>query len=180
MPEHADDRVLLITGASSGIGAETARAACASGWRVVLAARSEDKLEALAEELGSDRATAIRCDVTDFAELEAAVAAAGERFGRLDAVLANAGFGASRGFLEESVEHWRAMVETNVLGALTVLRPVAEAMKAGTGGSVVFIGSQSMFKPALPQAGYAASKAALLTSMYYLADELGALLPPAQ
>ncbi len=55
-----------------------------------------------------------------------------------------------------------------------MLRPVATAMKAGGGGSVVLIGSQSMFQPALPQSGYAASKGALLSAMYYLADELGA------
>ena len=64
--------------------------------------------------------------------------------------------------------------ETNVLGVLTVLRPVATAMKESGGGAVVLIGSQSMFKPSLPQAGYAASKGALLSTMYYLADELGA------
>jgi NAD(P)-dependent dehydrogenase (short-subunit alcohol dehydrogenase family) len=71
-------------------------------------------------------------------------------------------------------EAWRKAFETNVLGALTVLRPVATAMKTGGGGSVVLVGSQSMFKPALPQSGYAASKGALLSAMYYLADELGA------
>ena len=60
-----------------------------------------------------------------------------------------------------------------MLGALTVLRPAAKAMKAAGGGGVVFIGSQSMFKPSLPQAGYAATKNALLTTMYYLVDELG-------
>jgi NAD(P)-dependent dehydrogenase (short-subunit alcohol dehydrogenase family) len=71
-------------------------------------------------------------------------------------------------------EAWRKAFETNVIGALTVIRPVATAMKAGGGGSIVLIGSQSMFQPALPQSGYAASKGALLSTMYYLADELGA------
>lgn len=116
-----EGRVLLITGASTGIGAATARAAVAAGWRVALAARSEDKLAALAGELGSDRAIAVRCDVTDFADQQAAVAAAVERFGRLDAAFANAGFGAARGFDAETPEHWRDMVLTNVLGpALTI------------------------------------------------------------
>jgi NAD(P)-dependent dehydrogenase (short-subunit alcohol dehydrogenase family) len=70
-------------------------------------------------------------------------------------------------------ENWRKAFDTNVIGALTLLRPVAAAMKAGGGGSVVLIGSQSMFQPQMPQAGYAASKSALLTAMYYLTDELG-------
>ena len=66
-PAIPSDRVLLITGASSGIGAATARHASAAGWRVVLAARSRARLEALAEELGGpDRALAVRCDVTDW------------------------------------------------------------------------------------------------------------------
>ncbi len=78
------------------------------------------------------------------------------------------------GLYDLRFEAWRKAFETNVLGALTVLRPVATAMKAGGGGSVVLIGSQSMFQPALPQSGYAASKGALLSAMYYLADELGA------
>ena len=77
------------------------------------------------------------------------------------------------GLYDLKFEAWRKAFETNVLGALTVIRPVAEAMKAGGGGSVVLIGSQSMFQPALPQSGYAASKSALLTAMYYLVEELG-------
>ncbi len=77
------------------------------------------------------------------------------------------------GLYDLKFDDWRKAFDTNVLGALTVLRPVAKAMKEGGGGSVVLIGSQSMFKPAMPQSGYAASKGALLTAMYYLADELG-------
>ena len=77
------------------------------------------------------------------------------------------------GLYDIRFEAWRKAFDTNVIGALTVIRPVAEAMKAGGGGSVVLIGSQSMFQPALPQSGYAASKGALLSAMYYLVDELG-------
>src|SRR5437870_3907165 len=87
------DRVLLITGASSGIGAASARAASAAGWRVVLAARSQERLEALAEELGgAGRALPVQCDVTDWDAQQRVVAAALEAFGRIDAVFANAGF----------------------------------------------------------------------------------------
>ena len=97
------DPVFLITGASSGIGAATARAAAQAGYRLVLAARSVDQLRELADELGGDeRALAVTCDVTEWADQEAMVGAALERFGRLDVAFANAGFGAKRGFLAES------------------------------------------------------------------------------
>src|SRR5918998_6491643 len=100
----ADGRVLLITGASTGIGAATARQAVAAGWKVALAARSEDKLAELAAELGEDNALARRCDVAEWDDQEALAAATVDRFGRIDAVFANAGFGAARGFLEEDPE----------------------------------------------------------------------------
>jgi NADP-dependent 3-hydroxy acid dehydrogenase YdfG len=136
-----DDPVFLITGASSGIGAATARQAAAAGYRLVLGARSLDKLEALAEELGgSERAVAVRCDVTEWAENEALVAAATSRFGRLDVAFANAGFGARRGWLEETPEHWRSMVLTNVLGAAYTVRAAIPALKASR-GHVLITGS---------------------------------------
>jgi NADP-dependent 3-hydroxy acid dehydrogenase YdfG len=105
--------VLLITGASSGIGAATARMA-ADRYRLVLAARRRESPEALAAELGGDEeAIAVVCDVTEWDQVEGLAARALEEFGRIDAVFANAGFGATRGFLEESPEHWRSMVLTN-------------------------------------------------------------------
>jgi NADP-dependent 3-hydroxy acid dehydrogenase YdfG len=119
----SEDPVLVITGASSGIGAATAGRAVEFGYRVVLAARSVDRLEALAEELGGpDRALALRCDVTSWEDQQALVAGALEEFGRMDAYFANAGFGAKRGFLEESVEHWKSMIDTNVFGAALSIR----------------------------------------------------------
>src|SRR4051794_41608591 len=113
----ADEPVLLVTGASTGIGAQTARRAAEAGYRLVLGARSEDALEKLAAELGGDeKAIAKRCDVTEWPEVEALAQAALDSYGRIDAVFANAGFGATRGFLEESPEQWRSMVLTNILG----------------------------------------------------------------
>src|ERR1700681_2549109 len=91
---NPSDRVLLITGASSGIGAATARQASAEGWRLVLAARSRERLEALAEELGGpDRALAVRCDVTDWDAQQRMAQAALAGFPPMGAVLATTGLG---------------------------------------------------------------------------------------
>ena len=130
----ADDPVFLITGASSGIGAATARRAAEDGYRLVLAARSTDKLESLAEELGgNERAIAVTCDVADFAQQEAMVQAALDAFGRLDVAFANAGFGAARGFAKETPEHWRDMVLTNVLGCAFTIRATVASLKESKG-----------------------------------------------
>jgi NADP-dependent 3-hydroxy acid dehydrogenase YdfG len=147
----------LITGASSGIGAATARAA-AGRYRLVLAARRLEPLEELAAELGGeDRALAIRCDVTEWDQVEAMAAAAIEHFGRIDAVFANAGFGATRGFLEESVEHWRSMVLTNVYGvALTIRATLPHLLERGDGHFLVT--SSVAGRRALPGSLYSATK----------------------
>jgi NADP-dependent 3-hydroxy acid dehydrogenase YdfG len=151
------DPVFLITGASSGIGAATARAAGAAGYRVVLAARSVDRLEALAAELGGpERAVAVRCDVTEWEDNEAATAAAVDRFGRLDVAFANAGFGAKRGWLEETPELWKAMVLTNVLGAAYTVRAAIPALKASR-GHVLLTGSVAG-RRAVPGSLYSATK----------------------
>jgi NADP-dependent 3-hydroxy acid dehydrogenase YdfG len=155
--DGANDPVLLITGASSGIGAATARAA-AGRYRLVLAARRLEELEALAEELGGEeRALAVRCDVTEWDQVEALAAAALERFGRIDAVFANAGFGATRGFLEESVEHWRSMVLTNVYGAaLTIRATLPHLLERGEGHFLIT--SSVAGRQALPGSFYSATK----------------------
>ncbi|HET7485795.1 MAG TPA: SDR family oxidoreductase [Solirubrobacterales bacterium] len=151
------DPVLLITGASSGIRAATARAA-AGKYRLVLAARRLEPLEELVEELGGEeRALAVRCDVSEWDEVEAMVAAGIERFGRIDAVFANAGFGATRGFLEESPEHWRSMVLTNVYGlALTIRATLPHLLERGDGH--VLVTSSVAGRRALPGSLYSATK----------------------
>jgi NADP-dependent 3-hydroxy acid dehydrogenase YdfG len=153
-----DDPVLLITGASSGIGAATAREASEAGYRLVLAARRLDALDALAAALGgAERAIAVGCDVTEWDEVEAMAAAALERFGRIDAVFANAGFGATRGFLEESPEHWRSMILTNVYGvALTIRATLPHLLERGDGHFLVT--SSVAGRRALPGSLYSATK----------------------
>ncbi len=133
VPDNGD-RVFLITGASSGIGAATARRAAEAGYRLVLGARSADRLADLADELGgSDRALAVSCDVTEWDQQVAMVDEALERFGRVDVAFANAGFGATRGFLNESPEQWRSMVLTNVYGAALTIRATLPALVHGQG-----------------------------------------------
>ena len=153
----SSDPVLLITGASSGIGAATARAA-AGTHRLVLAARRLEPLQELVEELGGEeRALAARCDVTEWDQVEAMTAAAIEGFGRIDAVFANAGFGATRGFLEESVEHWRSMVLTNVYGAaLTIRATLPHLLERGDGHFLIT--SSVAGRRALPGSLYSATK----------------------
>ncbi len=151
------DPVFLITGASSGIGAATARAAAEAGYRLALAARSVDKLAALAADLGGEeRALAIKCDVTEWADQEAMVAEVLERFGQLDVAFANAGFGAKRGFLSETPEYWRSMVLTNVYGAALTIRATVEALTASQ-GHLLLTGSVAG-RRALPGSLYSATK----------------------
>jgi NADP-dependent 3-hydroxy acid dehydrogenase YdfG len=137
-----DSPVLVITGASSGIGAATARRAVEFDYRVVLASRSTEKLEAIAEELGGDEhAIAVACDVTSWDDQQRLIATALERFGRVDAFFANAGFGAKRGFLEESVEHWESMVLTNVLGPALSIRACLPHFRERDSGHVLLTSS---------------------------------------
>jgi NADP-dependent 3-hydroxy acid dehydrogenase YdfG len=135
------DKVLLITGASTGIGAATARAAAASGWRLALFARSADKLDALVAEIGEDRALALPGDVTALADLTDAVAKTVARFGRLDACFANAGRGLdSAGVENGDPEEWRAMLDINVTGLLLTVKAAFPELQK-TQGQVVLTGS---------------------------------------
>jgi NADP-dependent 3-hydroxy acid dehydrogenase YdfG len=168
----AEERVLLVTGASSGIGAQTARRAAEAGYRLVLGARREQKLAALADELGgTDRALAVRCNVTDWEDQQALAKAALDNFGRLDAVFANAGFGASRGFLEESPEHWREMVLTNVYGVALTIRATLPALLEAEAGHYLITGSVAG-RRALPGSLYSATKWAVTAIGESLRQEL--------
>src|SRR3954447_4804792 len=169
----ADDRVLLITGASTGIGAATARRAAAAGWKVVLSARSEDKLEELAEDIGEEHALAQRCDDTDFEDQERLVQSTLGHFGRIDAVFANAGFGAQRGFLEEDPEFWRAMVLTNVLGVAYTIRATMPHLRERGSGHYVLTSSVAG-RRALPGSLYSSTKWAVTGMAESLRQELRA------
>jgi NADP-dependent 3-hydroxy acid dehydrogenase YdfG len=168
----SDDPVLLITGASSGIGAATARRAAEAGYRVTLGARRKTELEKLARALGgADRALARRCDVTNWADVEGLVEATMVRFGRIDAVFANAGFGATRGFLEESPEHWRAMIDTNVLGVALTIRATLPHLLEADRGHYLITGSVAG-RRVLPGSLYSATKWAVGAIAEALRQEL--------
>jgi NADP-dependent 3-hydroxy acid dehydrogenase YdfG len=159
MPDNSDP-VFLVTGASSGIGAATARHAAGAGYRLVLSARSEDRLQALAEELGGpERAIAVRCDVNSWDDQQALARRALDEYGRIDVAFANAGFGAKRGFLEESPEHWREMVLTNVYGAALTVRATMPHLKE-TRGHLLLTGSVAG-RRALPGSLYSCTKWAI-------------------
>jgi NADP-dependent 3-hydroxy acid dehydrogenase YdfG len=123
----------------------------------VLAARSEDKLAGLAEELGGPtRAIAVGCDVTSWEDQQRMVEAALDAHGSLDVVFANAGFGAPRGFLESTPEHWRSMVLTNVYGAALTIRATLPSLRESQ-GHFLLTGSVAG-RRALPGSLYSATK----------------------
>lgn len=154
------EKVFLITGASTGIGAATARAAARAGHRLALAARSQDRLDALADELGGpERVLAVRTDVMRWEDNERLAAAALEAFGRIDVAFVNAGFGCRRGFhpdKADSVEHWHDMVLTNVLGAAYTIRATLPAILESKGH--VLITSSVAGRVSLPGSLYSATK----------------------
>lgn len=131
------EKTLFITGASSGIGAETARQAVAKGWNVGLFARSADKLESLVEELG-DKALALPGDATQLSEQQAAVETLAAHFGDVTAAFANAGRGASAsGTLQGDAEDWQSMVNLNVMGVLWTAKAVAPYFQKNRGHLVL-------------------------------------------
>jgi NADP-dependent 3-hydroxy acid dehydrogenase YdfG len=135
-------RTLLITGASSGIGAATARLAAEKGWNVALLARSADKLDDLAGQIG-DAALALPCDVTDRDELGAAIGKAADHFGGIDAVFANAGKGVSNPGIEKGdPKEWDDMIHLNILAVLYTAHAAMPHLRK-TKGHFVVTGSKA-------------------------------------
>ena len=155
--------VVIVTGASSGIGRALARRFAEEGAAVVLAARSAEKLAALAQELRErgGEALAVATDVTERDQVDRLVATACERYGRLDILLNNAGRGAAGHVADTPAAHYRALFELNVLGALHAMQAAIPRMRAQGGGLIVNIssGAGRLAVPGL--SAYGASKAAL-------------------
>jgi short-subunit dehydrogenase len=157
-----DGKVVFITGASSGIGAAMAREFARRGADVVLLARRWERLEALALEVRARgrRALTVRCDVTADGDLERAVDAAMEEFGRIDWVVANAGFGVAGAVHKLSLEDFRRQFETNIFGVLRTVHATREALIASR-GSIAIMGSVMSFVALPVGAPYSMSKHAV-------------------
>ncbi len=159
-----DKKIALITGASSGIGWETALLLAARGWKLAVAARRQKRLEALAERLRKDHGTEILVLAHDVSRPEGAremVVKAAAHFGRLDILVNNAGILRMAAFGGMPVEEMREIFETNFWGVVQTLRAALPIFEKQGGGHVVNVGS-AVSRRALPfMAAYAASKFAL-------------------
>jgi len=167
-------RVIVVTGASSGLGAQMSAALARAGARVVLAARREDRLRELAAQIGGE---VIACDITDADERRRLIDTAVERCGRLDGLLNNAGFSRPGPASRESMDDVRRMLEVNLIAPFELSQLAARAMRAQEGGgrailNVASIAAYAALEP-MPEAGYAASKAALVALTRELASQWG-------
>lgn len=175
-----DGQVVLVTGATSGIGAACARALAAEGARVACGGRREDRLEKLADEIGRNRVLPVRMDVRSPADARRFVTAAVGEFGRVDALVANAGMGAYGGILDHSDDTLATMIDTNVSGTVWPVRAVLPELlrdKHGAdgeapGGDIIIVGSVAGLRGGGHEAVYAATKFAQIGLAGALDQEL--------
>lgn len=149
--------VTAITGASAGIGAASARALVAEGVSTVLGARRTDRLEELATELGDDVAI-VEMDVTKPEDSNRLISTAYEKFGRLDALVANAGIGAYGGIMDLSDEQLTEMIDTNIAGTIWPIRAAVPGFIEAGKGDIVIVASVAGLRGAADEAVYAATK----------------------
>ena len=164
---------ILVTGASSGIGEETARLFAQKGARVGLVARRADRLEALAAELGGpDQALPFPCDVTDAAAVTRTVAAAWDALGGIDVLVHSAGISKPTPLPDLTPEVWREVIDVNLSGSFYVGREVGLRMREAGGGSMVLVSSESAFLGEAAFVAYCASKGGMVALTKALAAEL--------
>lgn len=165
-------RACAVTGASSGIGRETARQLCTEGASVLLVARSEERLRAAAEEAGAagGRAETLLLDITDEDSGERMLAAANERFGGLDVLVNNAGSARWRHLDDVPDEDWYMQYELNVMGPMRAMRAAAPAMAERGWGRVVNVCSTAGKRPSAAMPEYSVAKAAELSLSRLFAD----------
>lgn len=155
-----DGRVVVITGASSGIGAACAHAFAARGAKLVLAARRAERLDALVADIeaGGGEALAVATDVTDEAAVDALFAAAMARFGRVDVLVNNAGIADSTPAEEASLALWHRVIDTNLTSAFLCARAALRVMRPQGRGRIINVGSISARVPRAQSPAYTASK----------------------
>lgn len=154
------ERVALVTGASSGIGAATAKAFADKGVRVGLAARSEAKLENVAEQIEADggEALAVPTDIRDEAQVAAMIEQTQKTFDGLDVLVNNAATGHKAAVAEADLDAWRRTIETNLLGLMVASHLAVTEMLNQGGGHIVNVSSINGRKPAPGVSDYTASK----------------------
>jgi 3-oxoacyl-[acyl-carrier protein] reductase len=155
--ESLQDRVVVITGASAGIGRATARELIAAGARVVLGARRKERLDAIDAEFPG-RVVAVAMDVRSPADAHRLISTALERYGRIDALVANAGIGMYGGILDHSDEALARMLDTNIAGTVWPIRAVVPRMIEQGEGDIVITASVAGYRGAADEAVYAATK----------------------
>jgi NAD(P)-dependent dehydrogenase (short-subunit alcohol dehydrogenase family) len=157
------ERVAIVTGASSGLGEAIARKLASHGVKTVLAARSKDKLDALAAEIRGKNGTVLVCptDVTKEADILRMFKATMDAFGRVDIMVNNAGIAHNIPTTEVTLAQWQQIVDTNLTSAFLCSREAMKIMKQQKRGRIVNIGSVSATVPRMNSVGYAATKFAL-------------------
>jgi NAD(P)-dependent dehydrogenase (short-subunit alcohol dehydrogenase family) len=169
-------KVALVTGAARGIGLSTAKRFLAEGWQVALLDIEGELLrEAVASLAFPDRTLAVQCDVSDSAAVNAAIAAVAARFGRLDALVNNAGIAVFGPALETSETDWNRILAVNLTGPFLCTRAAAPLMREHGGGAIVNITSISSLRASTLRVAYGTSKAALAHLTKQLAVELALL-----
>jgi NAD(P)-dependent dehydrogenase (short-subunit alcohol dehydrogenase family) len=172
-----EGKVVIVVGVGDGLGSEVVRLCVRDGAQVLAVARSEEKLAAICQEIdpSGDNVSPCPGDVTQPDSCQAFAQAAVDRFGGLDAVVNVAALDTLFGdYLSTPDDDWRNAFDVNVVGTAHIVRAVAPHMKARGGGSIVMVGTQSMWQPAhVHQIAYATSKGALISAMYHFAEELG-------
>lgn len=154
------DTIVAVTGASSGIGRETARLLVQRGAKVALTARRRERLDELVDELGAENVVVVDGDISEAATGKALVAAAEQRFGRLDSLVACAGVGMYGGVTDGSDQELQTMMDANYAGTVWSVRAGVEAMRRAGGGDVVVVASVAGLRGGGHEAVYAGSKAA--------------------
>ncbi|WP_456620236.1 MULTISPECIES: SDR family NAD(P)-dependent oxidoreductase [unclassified Bradyrhizobium] len=175
MPQDPQ-KVALVTGAARGIGLATARKFLAEGWRVALLDIEGELLGRAVAEIDQNEATlALTCDVSDVAAVGAAIKAIGRQFGRLDALVNNAGIAVFAPLMETSDADWRRVLEVNLTGPLLCTKAAVPLMRDGSGGAIVNITSISAVRASTLRSAYGTSKAGLAHLTKQLAVELASL-----